>query len=84
MVEKGEFQEAGIVELLSAPAKLQGNYGARKISDNLSDLKAQVAANQKGAALMHQLVNEYGLNVVKAYMGHIQFCAEHAVREMLR
>lgn len=84
LVEKGAFQEQGIVDLLSAPGKLPGNFGARKLSDNLSDLKAQVAANQKGAALMHELVNEYGLNVVKAYMGHIQSCAEHAVRDMLK
>lgn len=57
LVKAGVFQEAGIVDLLAAPGKLAGNYGARNISDNLSDLKAQVAANQKGAALMHELVS---------------------------
>ena len=46
--------------------------------------RAQVAANQKGASLMHELVLEYGLNVVQAYMRHIQSCAENAVRGMLR
>jgi 5-oxoprolinase (ATP-hydrolysing) len=84
LVEKGNFQEEGIVELLTAPGKIPGNFGTRKISDNLSDLKAQVAANTKGATLMGELINEYGLNVVKAYMGHIQACAEQAVRDMLR
>lgn len=84
LVEQGVFQECGIIDLLTAPGKMPGNFGARKISDNLSDLKAQVAANQKGAALMHELVKEYGLSVVKAYMGHIQSCAEHAVRDMLK
>lgn len=84
LVRGGVFQEAGITELLVAPGKLAGNYGARSISDNISDLKAQVAANQKGANLMHELVNEYSLEVVCAYMTHIQTCAEMAVREMLR
>ncbi len=84
LVRQGEFQEAGVSELLLAPGKLPGNYGARCISDNISDLKAQVAANKKGANLMHELVNEYNLEVVQAYMTHIQTCAEMAVRDMLR
>ena len=84
LVSEGIFQEAGISALLQAPGKLEGNYGTRNLSDNLSDLKAQVAANRKGAALMHELVKEYGLGVVQAYMTHIQSCAESAVRDMLR
>lgn len=56
LVTDGVFQEAGIVDLLSRPGSLPNNYGARKISDNLSDLKAQVAANHKGAVLMNELV----------------------------
>lgn len=84
LVEHGKFQEAGISELLEAPGKLPGNFGTRNLSDNISDLKAQVAANRKGAALMQELVAEYGLKVVQAYMVHIQNCAETAVREMLR
>jgi 5-oxoprolinase (ATP-hydrolysing) len=84
LVEKGLFQEDGITELLMAPGKLPGNFGTRKISDNLSDLKAQVAANTKGAFLMDELISEYGLGVVQAYMAHIQACAEQAVRDMLR
>jgi 5-oxoprolinase (ATP-hydrolysing) len=66
LVENGLFQEDGIVALLTAPGQLLGNAGARKLSDNLSDLKAQVAANQKGAALMKDLVwftNEYCDNI---------------------
>lgn len=45
---------------------------------------AQVAANQRGIALVHELIGEYGLGVVQAYMRHICANAEHAVREMLR
>lgn len=66
-----------------APGKIEGNAGARKLSDNISDLKAQVAANKKGASLMHELIKEYSLEVVAAYMTHIQTCAEQAVRSML-
>lgn len=84
LVSGGLFQEAGITSLLLAPGALPGNYGARKISDNLSDLRAQVAANHRGAALMAELVQEYGLRVVQAYMRHIQDCAEQSVRQMLR
>lgn len=57
LVENGVFQEAGIVELLQRPGQLVGNFGARKISDNLSDLKAQVAANHRGALLVNELVS---------------------------
>ena len=84
LVENGVFQEDGITKLLNAPGLLSGNYGTRNISDNLSDLRAQVAANKKGATLMHELVHEYSLEVVQAYMVHIQNCAEQAVRNMLR
>jgi 5-oxoprolinase (ATP-hydrolysing) len=84
LVHKGVFQEKGICDLLNAPGKLPGNFGTRKISDNLSDLQAQVAANFKGAALMHELVGEYGLDVIQAYMLHVQNCAEQSVRSMLQ
>jgi 5-oxoprolinase (ATP-hydrolysing) len=59
LVKDGIFQEEGIVELLRAPGYLPNNSGARKIGDNLSDLRAQVAANQRGAILVHQLVRIY-------------------------
>jgi N-methylhydantoinase B/oxoprolinase/acetone carboxylase alpha subunit len=56
LVRNGVFQEEGISDLLRAPGKLEGNFGTRNLGDNISDLKAQVAANQKGAKLMHELV----------------------------
>jgi hypothetical protein len=58
LVEKGAFQEEGITALLQAPGQLEGNFGTRNLQDNLSDLKAQVAANQKGAGLMRDLVSD--------------------------
>lgn len=84
LVNRGEFQEEGMAALLRAPGEVPGNSGTRNLSDNISDLKAQVAANHRGAALMQELVEEYSLGVVQAYMGHIQVCAEQAVRAMLR
>ena len=57
LVKEGIFQEEGISELLLAPEKIEGNSGARKLSDNISDLKAQVAANYKGSILMNELVS---------------------------
>ncbi|CAG9462621.1 unnamed protein product [Pedinophyceae sp. YPF-701] len=75
LVRGGQFQEEGIRELLT---------GTRCMEDNLSDLRAQVAANARGITLTQGLVREHGLGVVQAYMGHIQANAEAAVREMLR
>ncbi|EFN55823.1 hypothetical protein CHLNCDRAFT_145342 [Chlorella variabilis] len=86
LVHGGVFDEEGITALLLAPGLpggLAGVSGTRNLQDNLSDLKAQVAANTKGIALVADLIGEYGLAVVQAYMAHIQANAEHAVREML-
>ena len=79
----GSFDEAGITELLMAPSQYENNYGTRNLRDNLSDLKAQVAANTRGVALMSELIDEYGLETVHAYMNYIQENAETAVRRML-
>jgi N-methylhydantoinase B/oxoprolinase/acetone carboxylase alpha subunit len=57
--------------------------GTRLLADNISDLKAQVAANQKGIELVLEMVEHYGLDVVQAYMGHVQDAAEAAVRNRL-
>ncbi|GAX85880.1 hypothetical protein CEUSTIGMA_g13296.t1 [Chlamydomonas eustigma] len=86
IVRKGVFQEDGITRLLMAPGTLNlpGVKGTRNLDDNLSDLRAQVAANTRGIQLVGDLIEEYGLNVVQAYMGHIQRNAELAVRDMLK
>lgn len=85
LVRGGKFDDVGVTELLLAPGKsgVPGVAGTRNLSDNLSDLKAQVAANTRGIALVEDLIREYSLEVVQAYMGHIQANAEGAVREML-
>lgn len=84
LVQGGVFQEEAVTEALRAPGKVPNCSGTRNLHDNLSDLRAQVAANQKGIQLVGELIGQYGLDVVQAYMGHIQANAELAVRDMLR
>jgi len=84
LVRDGHFQEEGITELLMSPGLIPGNSGTRNLSDNLSDLRAQVAANNSGIRLLEELVEEYSLRVVEAYMYFIQNNAEKSVRNMLK
>ena len=74
----GELREAATMELLTSAEFPSRNPGA-----NLADLRAQIAANEKGVAELGQLVREFGLDVVTAYMGHVQDNAEEAVRRVL-
>lgn len=69
---------------LDVPARFQGCSGSRNISDNLSDLKAQIAANARGIALIQNLIDEYGLSTVQTYMYAIQTTAEQAVRILMK
>lgn len=84
IVQEGVFQEEELVKQLTTPTDAPGAKGTRNLADNLSDLKAQIAANQKGIQLVGELIDSYGLPVVQAYMNFIQQNAELAVREMLR
>ncbi|TMW56149.1 hypothetical protein Poli38472_008797 [Pythium oligandrum] len=83
----GVFREQEIADILLQKGLTDDNglprIGTRNLRDNLSDLKAQVAANQRGVVLMNELVAEYSLPVVTAYMAYIQQAAENAVRNML-
>ena len=74
----------GILREEAARAMLQGaRYPARNPDQNLADLRAQVAANQKGVEELHKMVAYFGLDVVRAYMGHVQDNAEEAVRRVI-
>jgi len=76
LVNGGVFQEARLREVLQAA-------GSRRLDDNLSDFRAQVAANQCGCRLLEGLIGQLGLLCVQAYMGYIQDHAEAAVRDGL-
>ncbi|KAI0018300.1 Hydantoinase B/oxoprolinase-domain-containing protein [Xylariomycetidae sp. FL0641] len=84
LVRDGQFDEDGIVALLLEPGKYPNCSGSRRLGDNLSDLKAQVAANTKGSNLIHALMDEYGKHVVLFYMRKIQENAEISVRGYLK
>ena len=74
LVARGRFREDAVLELLT-----KAPYPARNPAQNIADLKAQVAANEKGAAELRAMVRHYGLPVVRAYMGHVQDNAADAV-----
>lgn len=85
LVSEGHFNEKRITELLyDEPGQYPGCSGTRCLSDNLNDLKAQVAANQKGINLISTLMSDYGEEVVKFYMHNIQANAETSVRNLLK
>ncbi|KAL0368668.1 UNVERIFIED_CONTAM: 5-oxoprolinase [Sesamum calycinum] len=79
LVEKGNFQEEGISQLLLFPSADESAHkipGTRRLQDNLSDLRAQIAANQRGISLIKELIEQYGLETVQSYMKHVQVNAE--------
>lgn len=85
VVQDQHFDEDGVKRLLlDEPAKYPGCSGTRCLSDNISDLKAQVAANNRGVFLVKDLIREYSLPVVQAYMGFIRENAEVAVKSLLK
>ncbi len=78
LVERGRFRETEIMELLTS-----GQYPARNPEQNVADLKAQVAACEKGAQELRRMVGHFGLDVVHAYMLHVQDNAEESVRRVI-
>jgi len=78
LVEGGRLREAEMVALLSS-----GRFPARNVAQNLADLRAQIAANEKGVQELRKMVDHFGLDVVNAYMGHVQDNAEEAVRRVI-
>jgi 5-oxoprolinase (ATP-hydrolysing) len=78
LVEDGRLREAEVAELLTS-----ARHPVRDLQQNLADLRAQVAANARGAAELERMAGEFGLDVVRAYMGHVQDNAAEAVRRVL-
>ena len=74
----------GVLREAEARALLTGaRYPARNPDQNMADLRAKVAANQKGVEELRKMVAHFGLDVVRAYMGHVQDNAEEAVRRVI-
>ncbi len=78
LVDRGDFRESAFMELLSS-----GRYPARNPHQNMADLKAQIAANEKGVRELRRMVEHFGLDTVIAYMGHVQDNAEESVRRVI-
>jgi len=78
IVTAGRFMDDEVRALLAS-----GPWPARNIEQNISDLGAQIAANEKGIAELSRMVGHFGLDVVRAYMGHVQDNAEESVRRVL-
>jgi len=78
LVRDGRLHEAETIGLLE-----HAEYPSRDPATNLADLRAQIAANEKGIEELHKMVGHFGLDVVHAYMGHVQENAAESVRRVI-
>jgi 5-oxoprolinase (ATP-hydrolysing) len=78
LARDGRLYEDELLSLLD-----QGPYPARNPRQNIADMKAQIAANENGGQELRKMVNNFGLDVVLAYMKHVQDNAEESVREVI-
>ncbi|PSN70257.1 hypothetical protein BS50DRAFT_548249 [Corynespora cassiicola Philippines] len=84
IVSGGNFLENEVRTAFEQAGSHPGCSMTRRIADNISDLKAQISANQRGSILLGRLCDEYSLPVVHRYMDGIQDNAEFAVRTMFK
>jgi 5-oxoprolinase (ATP-hydrolysing) len=78
LVDRGRFLEDDIVRAFTG-----AKYPVRNLVQNMNDLKAQIASNARGQQELEKMVETFGLDVVKAYMGHVQDNAAEMVRRVL-
>ncbi|MFD0313649.1 hydantoinase B/oxoprolinase family protein [Streptomyces flavalbus] len=78
LAEDGRFREEETLRLLT-----EAPHPSRNPRTNLADLRAQIAANQKGVDEVARMIDDFGLDVVQAYMRHVQDNAEEAVRRVI-
>ncbi len=78
LVERGRFREAELVKLLT-----DHPWPCRNVAQNVADLRAQIAANEKGVQEIRKMVDHFGLDVVRAYMDHVQDNAAESVRRVI-
>ena len=78
LVDRGRFREQALYDLLNG-----ARYPARNALQNVNDMKAQIAANEKGVQELRKMVAHFTLPVVKAYMQHVQDNAAESVRRVI-
>jgi 5-oxoprolinase (ATP-hydrolysing) len=78
LAENGQFRETETRLLLT-----EAPFPSRNPDTNLADLRAQIAANQKGVDEVRKMIDHFGLDVIQAYMRHVQDNAEEAVRRVI-
>ncbi len=78
LVDQGSLRETEMLNVLNS-----GKYPCRNAAQNMADLRAQVAANEKGVAELRKMVEHFGQDVVDAYMIHVQDNAEESVRRVI-
>lgn len=78
LIENGRFREVETVALLTGAP-----YPVRNPKQNVADLQAQAAANARGAAELHKMLTEHGLETVMAYLRHVQDNGEESIRRLL-
>jgi len=78
LIDQGVLRERETRELLQS-----GKYPCRNVDQNMADITAQIAANETGAVEIQKMVAHFGLDVVQAYMGHVQDNAEEMVRRVI-
>jgi len=79
LVDKGEFREQALINALNSNPN-----PARNIPQNISDLKAQLAANNKGINELFSAAKHYSMPVLQAYMGYVQDAAQEGVVEAIK
>src|SRR5437764_13948446 len=78
LIDRGRFREQALYDLLTG-----AKYPARNPLQNVNDIKAQIAANEKGVQELNKMVAQFTLPVVEAYMQHVQDNAAESVRRVI-
>ena len=78
MIKQGVFQEEGLRNILC-----DHKYPCRAPEQNMADIRAQVAANERGVSELHKMFEQFGEQVVEAYMRYVQDNAEESVRRVI-
>jgi 5-oxoprolinase (ATP-hydrolysing) len=78
LVDRGHFRERELYAALTG-----AKYPSRNPLQNVNDIKAQIAANEKGVQELNKMVAQFSLPVVKAYMQHVQDNAAESVRRVI-